>query len=151
MSRTTPPITLDQWMRQMERRLSVQERRLQWDPDDDVSTDPSTPDAASPFPPGGQAGDVLYVTTTPAARGSGDVTASDLEWVNPQTQRPVAVRFVQATAAAVWTIPHTLEFRPNVSVVDSSWRQVFGEVSYPDDSTVQVDFSAAFAGEAYLS
>jgi len=44
-----------------------------------------------------------------------------------------------------------LSFYPNVTVVDSSGREVFGELSYPNATTVQVTFSAAFGGEAYLS
>ena len=57
---------------------------------------------------------------------------------------------VQSTAAAVWTITHGLGYRPNVTVVDSTGRQVEGDVVY-SGSDVIVSFSSAFAGTAYLS
>jgi hypothetical protein len=60
-------------------------------------------------------------------------------------------RYVQPTAASVWTIVHNLGFYPSVTVVDSSHRVVYGEVDYPDVNSVRVTFSAAFGGEAYLS
>jgi hypothetical protein len=56
----------------------------------------------------------------------------------------------QATPAAVWTIPHNLGFFPNVTVVDSSGAQVEGDVVFSTNQ-VQVTFSAAFSGTAYLS
>jgi hypothetical protein len=57
----------------------------------------------------------------------------------------------QGVAASVWVINHPLAFRPNVSVVDSTGRQVEGDVVYTDNDTVTITFSAAFAGTAYLS
>lgn len=57
----------------------------------------------------------------------------------------------QNTPATVWTITHNLDFQPNVTVVDSAGSEVEGEIDYVDGSTVQVTFSAAFGGTAYLS
>jgi hypothetical protein len=62
-----------------------------------------------------------------------------------------AYRHMQATPATVWTVIHNLGFRPNVTVVDSGGTEVIGNVHYVDDNTVQLTFSAAFGGEAYLS
>jgi hypothetical protein len=59
--------------------------------------------------------------------------------------------FVQGTAAATWVITHALPFRPNVVTVDSTGRQVEGDVVYTSATVVTVTFSAAFAGTAYLS
>jgi hypothetical protein len=64
----------------------------------------------------------------------------------------VAYRHVQASAATVWTISHTLPFWPSVVVVDSTGRQVIpGETRYMSASSVQLTFSAALGGEAYLT
>jgi hypothetical protein len=64
----------------------------------------------------------------------------------------LAYRHVQPTASAVWTITHGLSFYPNISVVDSSGREVVpGAIDYVSSATVQLTFSAAFGGEAYLS
>jgi hypothetical protein len=64
----------------------------------------------------------------------------------------LAYRHVQATAATTWAITHNLSFRPNVSAVDSTGREIWaGSVDYLSATTVQLSFSAAVAGEAYLS
>lgn len=61
-------------------------------------------------------------------------------------------RHYQTTASETWNIAHTVPFRPNVTVVDSTGREVWpGEILYLSDSTIQLNFSAAFGGEAYLS
>lgn len=58
----------------------------------------------------------------------------------------------QPTAAAVWTVTHPLAFQPNVTVVDSTGREVWpGEIEYLTPNTIRLVFSAAFGGEAYLS
>jgi hypothetical protein len=64
----------------------------------------------------------------------------------------VSYRHYQTSPADTWTVEHDLPFRPNVTVVDSTGREVWpGVVEYPNDLTVQLTFSAAFGGEAYLS
>ena len=58
----------------------------------------------------------------------------------------------QASASLVWTITHTLSYRPaGVVAVDSAGTQVEGIVSYPADNQVRIDFAVPFAGKAYLS
>lgn len=56
----------------------------------------------------------------------------------------------QASAAAVWTIAHTLATRPDVLVVDGAGQQLIAEVRYPNDSTVTVTHGSPYAGTAYL-
>ena len=57
----------------------------------------------------------------------------------------------QGTASTTWTITHTLGGKPSVTVADSADTHVFGEVQYLSNSQVQVNFSAAFSGTAYLT
>jgi hypothetical protein len=57
----------------------------------------------------------------------------------------------QASAAATWTVTHTLGGRPSVTVVDSTGTVVVGDVSYNSDTQVTITFSAAFSGSAYLT
>jgi head-tail adaptor len=59
--------------------------------------------------------------------------------------------FEQTTPAALWTIAHQLGRFPAVSVVDSSEREVEGDVSYLDSNNLTVTFSAPFSGVAYLN
>lgn len=70
----------------------------------------------------------------------GEVQYVDLSYVHDQ-----------ASAAAVWTINHGLQFIPSITVVDSSGNVVEGSYNYPDTNTVIATFSSAFAGKAYLS
>lgn len=58
---------------------------------------------------------------------------------------------IQGIASSVWTINHNLGFYPNVTVVDSSKREVIGEVEYTSINTIQITFSGGFSGEAYVS
>lgn len=57
----------------------------------------------------------------------------------------------QSIASAVWVIDHTLDYAPNVTIVDSTGREVEGEVAYTGPSQITVSFTAPFAGKAYLS
>jgi hypothetical protein len=92
---------------------------------------------------GGTAGQVLTKNTA---------TDYDTGWTTPSAGAgAVAYRYVQASAATVWTITHGLAFRPNVAAVDSTGREIWpGAVDYTS-TTVVLTFSAAVGGEAYLS
>jgi len=57
----------------------------------------------------------------------------------------------QDVPAAVWEITHDLGYQPAVTVVDSSNREVIGDVEYLDVDHLRVTFSAAFGGQAFLS
>lgn len=57
----------------------------------------------------------------------------------------------QGTSSAQWTITHNLGRYPSVTVVDSAGSVVVGGVTYIDEDTVSVQFSAPFSGRAYLS
>lgn len=62
-----------------------------------------------------------------------------------------AYRHIQGIAAAVWTVSHGLGFYPNVTVVDSTGREVIGDTQYIDINTIQLTFNGGFSGEAYVS
>lgn len=63
-----------------------------------------------------------------------------------------AFTYEQMSASSVWTITHTLSYRPaGVVTVDSAGTVVEGLVSYPADNQVRIDFAVPFAGTAYLS
>lgn len=74
----------------------------------------------------------------------------DTAWM---TLPPYGYRHVQAAASTVWFITHNLShFRPNVSAVDSTGREMIpGEVDYTSATSLTLTFSAAVGGEAYLS
>lgn len=59
--------------------------------------------------------------------------------------------WIQAVASATWTITHSLNRKPSVVVIDSGGTTQIGGISYPDDVTVVLAFSAAFSGTAHLT
>lgn len=60
-------------------------------------------------------------------------------------------RFIQATAALVWDITHTIPYRPAVTVVDSAGEIIVPDIQFISDVQIRLVFSAEVAGEAYLS
>jgi len=74
-----------------------------------------------------------------------------VEYGTGATAGGIGFTFVQAVAASTWVIDHSLPIQPNVTTVDSTGRQVEGDVVYTDTDTITITFSAAFAGKAYLS
>jgi len=62
----------------------------------------------------------------------------------------------QQSAASVWTITHNLNKYPSVTIVDSGFTVVYGEIEYLSKNQLQVTFKegnqlSAFSGEAYLN
>ena len=57
----------------------------------------------------------------------------------------------QGTTAIEWNVIHSLNKYPNVSVVDSADTIVIGNVEYISLNEVQITFSGAFQGRAYLN
>jgi len=94
-------------------------------------------------PAGGTAGQVLQKASA---------TDYDTTWATPAAGAALAYRHVQSSAATTWSITHNLSFRPNISAVDSTGREIWpGATDYTSATAVQLTFSAAVAGEAYLS
>jgi len=96
------------------------------------------------------------VPITTIAGGTGGALANNadvlVDFNRTGTAAALAYRHVQASAATTWSITHNLSFRPNVTAVDSTGQAIWpGAVNYPSATTVQLTFSAAVGGEAYLS
>jgi hypothetical protein len=84
--------------------------------------------------------------------------------VNQDAQNQVVIRFAgaassntrryihtQGVASTAWIITHNLGGRPSVTIVDSAGTVVIGEVTYNSNSEVEVNFTTAFSGFAYLT
>lgn len=71
--------------------------------------------------------------------------------VSAAVAQGVAYSHDQPQPTADWVIPHSLGFKPSVTIVDTAGTLNEGAVSYPDDHTVRVQFNAPFAGQAFLS
>ena len=57
----------------------------------------------------------------------------------------------QSAASNIWTITHTLDKKPSITVVDSGDNKVYGKIDYIDNNTLTITFNAAFSGKAYLN
>lgn len=80
---------------------------------------------------------------------SGQVLSSDTS--GNRTWVGVAYTHTQGVASNSWAIAHNLNFYPNLTVQDSAGNIVEGEINYIDKNSLEVSFSAAFSGKAYLS
>jgi len=57
----------------------------------------------------------------------------------------------QSIASDVWVIEHPLQKFPSVTIIDTGDNVVFGDIQYINTGTIQITFSAAFSGKAYLN
>ena len=96
----------------------------------------------------GSAGDFYIDTSAGKLWGPKGNTSWDSD---PLPLIPKRFVHTQATTASSWTISHTLDGFPSVTVVDSAGTVVIGEVSYNSTSSVTVSFESAFSGKAYLT
>lgn len=59
--------------------------------------------------------------------------------------------YEQIQPLALWTITHSMEKYPSVTVVDSAGSVVIGEIHYVSLDELTVAFIGAFSGKAYLN
>ncbi len=59
--------------------------------------------------------------------------------------------YTQGSASDDWIIAHNLGRYPSVTIVDSTGREVFGDVHYTDANNIEILFTSAFAGQAFLN
>lgn len=92
-----------------------------------------TPDPTKFF-----AGDTAIPESTGGGGGPG--TGDDKHYVHPQ-----------GAPSASWIINHGLGKYPSVTVLDSGGTEVEGHVAYISLNLIQITFSAAFSGQAFLN
>lgn len=59
--------------------------------------------------------------------------------------------YSQTSPSTVWNIIHTLEFVPNIIIVDSDGNVIEGDYQYINDNQITATFSNSITGKAYLS
>lgn len=60
-------------------------------------------------------------------------------------------QYTQSGAATIWQITHNMGYKPNVRVQDSAGTDIEGDVHYNSNNALQINFSSAITGIAYLS
>tara|TARA_Y100000385_G_C13072267_1_gene629630 strand:- start:361 stop:1302 length:942 start_codon:yes stop_codon:yes gene_type:complete len=63
----------------------------------------------------------------------------------------VTYEHTQSSTASTWTITHNLDKYPSVEVFDDKDERTFGDVIYSSSNQIQITFSSAVAGYAYLN
>lgn len=93
---------------------------------------------------------LIRVPPSPGPHDLGDILVFGLE--SPEEPTPEVntshYTHVQGVPAATWYASHGLNRKPPVTVVDSSGKVVYGDVTYVDANNVRLDFSGAFSGTA---
>lgn len=59
--------------------------------------------------------------------------------------------FTQIVPEIQWTVQHNLDKFPSITVIDTSDTVVIGSYTYIDNNNVTLNFSAGFAGKAFLN
>ena len=86
--------------------------------------------------------------------GNGNLTDKlfyDFAAFTLSSQGSPTIEFNQVVPATTWNIQHNLGKFPSITVIDSGDTVVTGEYTYTDNNNVVLNFSAAFAGKAYLN
>ena len=98
--------------------------------------------------------DSFYTLKLEYIGGSGVLTNQDVydiaNFTIAKLGAPTFV-FTQNAVATVWNIQHNLKKFPSITVIDTGDTVVTGEYTYIDNNNVQLNFSAGFAGKAYLN
>lgn len=77
----------------------------------------------------------------------------------PEVKKPNRVKvksksvFVhdQSSAATIWTVNHNLGYSPHVTTFNDDNEKITGTVTYTTANTLQITFSSAQSGKAYIS
>ena len=84
-----------------------------------------------------------------------DVVKSTSEEIKTESRTSVGgdktYTHTQTTPAMKWTVQHNLGKFPSCTITDSAGTVVIGEVKHMDKNTVEIVFSAQFAGKAFLN
>tara|TARA_R100000935_G_scaffold37255_1_gene58325 strand:+ start:844 stop:1563 length:720 start_codon:yes stop_codon:yes gene_type:complete len=100
--------------------------------------------------------DAKFLEVTLAVTASNGVLALDAHYIfsefqNPNTSGDASFTFTQASPATTWNIQHDMGKFPSITVIDTGDTVVTGQYTYTNNNNVVLNFSAAFAGKAYLN
>jgi len=94
---------------------------------------------------------ITGITVSPINPEQAMITLSKLNAVPITYTYERAYIHNQTSPASTWTVAHNLNKYPSVSVVDSAYEEVIGEVEYLTPNTLEVRFTAPFSGQAYIN
>lgn len=94
---------------------------------------------------------VPYIPRNKRIYSDGTVISVEASQSNSSSNNDKNYFYTQGVPSTDWTIVHNLGKYPSVTVVDTAGTEVEGEVRHIDVNTVQLLFSAAFAGNQTLN
>ena len=102
------------------------------------------------------AGDATYYDLVVNYKGGNGVLTIDkyydiMNFVLAADAEDKTFVFTQGAPAVQWTVQHNLNKFPSITVIDTANTVVTGEYVYIDSNNVTLNFSAGFAGKAYLN
>jgi len=102
------------------------------------------------------AGDATYYDLVVNYKGGNGVLTIDkyydiMNFVLSADAEDKTFVFTQGVPAVQWTVQHNLNKFPSITVIDTADTVVTGEYVYIDSNNVTLNFSAGFAGKAYLN
>ena len=96
----------------------------------------------------------VYTLTVTSLKGNGNFDVDkfyDFAVFTLSSQGAPTFVFSQNTPSTTWEITHNLGKFPSITVIDTGNTVVNGEYNYTSNIKVTLNFSAAFAGKAYLN
>jgi hypothetical protein len=97
------------------------------------------------------AGEIGVETDTRKIKiGDGTTQWNNLDYIQVDNQ-DVAYTHTQNALLSVWTITHTLSFKPNVIITDYNGNVIEGDIEYVGSNQINVTLSEPSIGYAYLS
>jgi hypothetical protein len=108
--------------------------------------------ASDPSPVIGLIGD-HYVATT-SGKLFGPKTSSgwgEGVFIGVNDPSNIGQAYIQLSPSTQWDISHTLQFVPNIVVVDPEGEVVEGFYEYINENNIRATFSSPISGTAYLS
>lgn len=83
------------------------------------------------------------------------ITNDEMQFVTAEEKKQIAQIKIythhQLASSDTWNINHNLGKYPSITIVDSAGTMVMGDILYIDENNLQVSFSSAFSGKAYLN
>lgn len=100
-----------------------------------------------PVGPAGPAGPAGPTGPTGPTGPAGQAGQDGQDGVTPV----IAYTHTQNLVSSNWSITHNLGFRPNVTTIDSASMNIEGTVQHVSENSLNINFSIASSGTAYLS
>lgn len=99
----------------------------------------------------GGGGTIITSGVTSIGGASGEILLNNSLQMSNNTLQSATYIHKQDASSDTWNITHNLNKYPSVTIIDSGDNVVYGDITYIDKNNLQIKFSAAFGGKAYLN